>query len=93
MDKESKIYAFGGGLYGQLGLGFEIEKCWVPTEIEEINERGDKVRIFGCGSNISFVVTELGLMYVWGMFLDDQFDCMYFPTMFMLPDDVVFTQI
>ena len=74
-------------------MGFDIEKCWVPTEIDELNEWGDKIWLFGCGSNISYVVTELGLMYVWGMFLDDQFDCMYYPTMFILPDDVVFTQI
>ena len=57
--------------------------------MEDINNTGDKVWLFGCGTNITYAITELGLMYVCGMYLDEEFDCMFYPTMFMLPDDIV----
>lgn len=62
-------------------------------EIEDLNQSFDKVRLFGCGTNISYAITNLGLMYYWGMLVDDQYECQYYPTMFMLPDEVIFTQI
>lgn len=94
MDKENNIYSFGSGLLGQLGLGFDQNKARLPVPLKEINEGGNKATMIGCGSNISFALTELGLLFVWGMMVDGMPESVnYFPTLFSIPDECVLVSL
>lgn len=88
LDDSGRAFMFGAGIYGQLGLGFEIQKSKLPLSLDEVNYSGDKIEVIGCGSNLSYVITELGLMYIWGMVVDgDPTSIAFYPTIFGLPDE------
>ena len=36
-DKGQRVYAWGAGMHGQLGLGQEVFSVDIPTEVTELN--------------------------------------------------------
>lgn len=72
VSEDDKLYVFGAGLYGQLGLGTEELKAKYPLPLEDVND--DKVLMIACGANFSLCYTELGVVYRWGMLVPEDFD-------------------
>jgi alpha-tubulin suppressor-like RCC1 family protein len=71
ISKDDKAYAFGAGLYGQLGLGTEELKAKCPLPIADVND--DKVLMIACGANFSLCYTTLGIVYQWGMLVPEDY--------------------
>ncbi len=42
--------------------------------VNDVNDGYDKVLIIACGANYSICYTELGIIYYWGMLVQDDFD-------------------
>lgn len=74
LDENNKIYSFGAGLYGQIGLGVDTLKAKYPMPVTDVNDGGDHVLKIACGSNFSLCYTEYGIIYYWGMLVPDNFD-------------------
>lgn len=73
LSEEGGIYCFGGGSFGQLGLGIiknlpvDVDECPfmpVPKQIEGLR----KIKISGiaCGDSHSIALTSTGEVYSWG---------------------------
>jgi len=65
LSNSGTVYSFGRGCYGQLGHG-ATDNIFVPTEIKQFVEEGDKVVKIGAGDSHSLAVTEHGALYAWG---------------------------
>lgn len=72
IDEIDYVYAFGAGLYGQLGLGCEELKAKYPVPVTDVND--DIVLKISCGAHFSLCYSELGIIYYWGMLIPDDFD-------------------
>ena len=73
LSEDGAIYCFGGGSFGQLGLGViknlpvDVDDCPfmpVPKQIE--NLRKLKIVYIGCGDSHSIALTHNGEVYSWG---------------------------
>jgi alpha-tubulin suppressor-like RCC1 family protein len=73
LSEDGAIYCFGGGSFGQLGLGViknlpvDVDDCPfmpVPKQIE--NLRKLKIVYIGCGDSHSVALTYSGEVYIWG---------------------------
>ena len=94
LDTNGVVYVFGAGVYGQLGLGFDIIKAKKPMILEELNEGSDKILNISCGSNSWIAYSELGLWYVWGMINGTDLDSItYFPTVIGMPDRFIISHL
>ena len=71
ISEDDRLYVFGAGLYGQLGLGFEDLKTKYPVPLEDINSDHEKVLKIACGANFSLCYTALGIVYYWGMLVPE----------------------
>lgn len=72
VDIEGRIYSFGAGLAGQLGLGPDLEISRHPNPIAMINDSSDRVTLISCGPKSSLAYTELGILYAWGTIVPSQ---------------------
>ncbi|XP_028407993.1 uncharacterized protein LOC114530602 isoform X2 [Dendronephthya gigantea] len=63
LTSEGKVYTFGGGVFGQLGLG-PVKKQSKPKLVEGIAH--EKVQLLCCGSFETMVVTLDRKFYKWG---------------------------
>lgn len=63
-EPKRKVYAWGNGIYGQLGTGDEIMTQNIPAEISQLNNSKIK-KIFAAFDN-SAVLTEDQEFLVWG---------------------------
>lgn len=63
LTSQGKVFTFGGGVFGQLGLG-PIKKQSTPKLVEEI--ANEKVQLLCCGSFETMVVTIDQKFYKWG---------------------------
>jgi len=92
-DDKGRVFVFGVGVCGQLGLGPEWNQALgavAPISLQCINDTEDKVMITACGPNFSLCYTELGILYVWGMIKSDDFDAIEWSPAFFnvsLPKD------
>jgi alpha-tubulin suppressor-like RCC1 family protein len=66
VDKSGRLWTWGAGFSGQLGLG-DTSNRMVPTVVgaEEVFG-GSKVRTVACGHDHTLVVTEVGELWAWG---------------------------
>jgi alpha-tubulin suppressor-like RCC1 family protein len=62
-DAEGRLFAWGWGLFGQLGLGACADVC-VPTLVAAL--QGERVAQLASGWKHTMVVTEAGRFYSWG---------------------------
>jgi alpha-tubulin suppressor-like RCC1 family protein len=69
LDSEGQIYAYGLGVFGQLGSQMDI--CRYPLPVDDINEVMDPVTIIACGPNYNICYTQSGILYYWGMLVPD----------------------
>lgn len=74
ISNDDKVYVFGAGLYGQLGLGTEALKAKCPLLLEDVNSGHDKVLMIACGANFSLCYTTLGVVYYWGMLVPEDYN-------------------
>lgn len=58
------VYSWGEGLYGQLGLGIETNRCNKPTIIPNLYGK-DIVSVF-CGHNHSMFLSSSGKVFACG---------------------------
>ena len=66
LDNKGHVYAIGRVEYGRLGLGEDVkEDATVPTLIPKL--QNEKAMAIGCGSVVSFAVTDNGIIHSWGM--------------------------
>ena len=63
-DSGKRVYAWGAGMQGQLGLGQEVFSVDIPTEVEELSDK-NIVFITACG-DISAALSEEGNIYLFG---------------------------
>jgi alpha-tubulin suppressor-like RCC1 family protein len=63
-DNGNRVYSWGAGMQGQLGLGEERFSVDIPQEIEELSDK-NVVKVVGKG-DVNAVLTEEGDIYVWG---------------------------
>ncbi|XP_059106207.1 X-linked retinitis pigmentosa GTPase regulator isoform X5 [Peromyscus eremicus] len=61
---ETRVYAFGLGQFGQLGLGTFLFETSEPKIIERIKDQ--KISYISCGENHTALMTDIGLMYTFG---------------------------
>ncbi|CAI2377265.1 unnamed protein product [Moneuplotes crassus] len=67
ISSHGKVYTWGCGESGQLGLGVEIKESVIPIQIGVGTEFEQKNVIEGiCGSSHSIVMTDEGEIYAWG---------------------------
>eukprot|EP00347_Sterkiella_histriomuscorum_P023980 403332724 len=95
IDESNKVYSFGAGLYGQLGLGVDQLKAKWPMPVTDVNDGGDQVLKIACGSNFSICYTDYGIIYYWGMLVPDNFDGIQWLPNFLtisLPKDLTYEQ-
>lgn len=73
LSEEGSLYCFGGGSFGQLGLGniknlpVDVDDCPfmpIPKQIETL--RKTKITYVACGDSHSMAVTVNGELYGWG---------------------------
>lgn len=64
VTEDSKLYSFGVGANGQLGLEFDTEFCSNPMHVELM--KGVRVVASAAGDFHSVALTEDGLVYAWG---------------------------
>ena len=74
---QGQLYTWGGGEYGQLGLGDtddRLHPCLVdiPPEHEGRVNRLQRVRAACAGSYLTAAITESGRLYTWGLGDDGQ---------------------
>jgi len=96
MDEDCRVYSFGAGLYGQLGLGVDEIRAKYPVSISDVNDGGDKVLMIACGANFSLCYTELGIIYCWGMLVPDYVESIQWYPNFLtisLPKDLTEEQV
>ena len=66
LNKNGEVFAFGRGIEGQLGLGFEIRNQSQPTQVVD-NGLGDCiVKKICAGDGCSAAITSHGELYEWG---------------------------
>ena len=58
LDSNRTVYVFGAGVYGQLGLGFDIIKAKRPVVLEELRDGLDSIINISCGSNSCIAYSE-----------------------------------
>lgn len=63
-DNGNRVYAWGAGMNGQLGLGEEVSSVDVPTEVEELADK-NIVYVDACG-DISAALSDEGDIYLFG---------------------------
>jgi alpha-tubulin suppressor-like RCC1 family protein len=63
-DNGNRVYAWGAGMNGQLGLGQEVFSVDVPTEVEELSDK-NIIYIHAWG-DISAALSEEGDIYLFG---------------------------
>lgn len=63
-DKGKRVYAWGAGMHGQLGLGQEVFSVDIPTEVAELSDK-NIVYITACG-DISAALSDEGDIYLFG---------------------------
>jgi len=64
---EGKVFVWGCGENGQLGLGVDIKEALIPIEIgEDTMLENEKVIEGQTGHNHCIVMTESGSVYAWG---------------------------
>ena len=73
LTDEGAVYCFGGGSFGQLGLGHiknlpvDVDECPfmpVPKQIETL--KNIRVVQLSCGDSHSMALSENGELYGWG---------------------------
>mmetsp|Transcript_6640 Transcript_6640/g.6491 ORF Transcript_6640/g.6491 Transcript_6640/m.6491 type:complete len:569 (+) Transcript_6640:716-2422(+) len=73
LSEEGSLYCFGGGSFGQLGLGniknlpVDVDDCPfmpIPKQIETLKKT--KISYIACGDSHSMAVTVNGELYGWG---------------------------
>jgi alpha-tubulin suppressor-like RCC1 family protein len=82
VTKDSKaLYAFGAGLLGQLGLGYDNLWERFPVPVPDMNTMGsDEIKLVACGANFSLCYTTLGVIYKWGMMQAENYESIiYYP--------------
>eukprot|EP00817_Percolomonadidae_sp_ATCC50343_P000179 CAMPEP_0117418304 /NCGR_PEP_ID=MMETSP0758-20121206/111_1 /TAXON_ID=63605 /ORGANISM="Percolomonas cosmopolitus, Strain AE-1 (ATCC 50343)" /LENGTH=1041 /DNA_ID=CAMNT_0005198725 /DNA_START=476 /DNA_END=3602 /DNA_ORIENTATION=- len=71
LTKSGRVYAFGAGKQGQLGLSPEpIEQQLQPTIVEGIKRK--IIVSIACGAHHSAALTRTGELYLWGMGVEGQ---------------------
>lgn len=64
LDSAGQVYSIGRHDYGRLGLGAISKEVHSPTMVEGL---GDPATEIGCGTAVSFAVTNTGNAFSWGM--------------------------
>lgn len=64
LDTQGRVFVFGSGDDGQLGLKDGSKIALVPTEVDAL--KGIPVAFIAAGSDNSFAITTEGKVYVWG---------------------------
>jgi RCC1 and BTB domain-containing protein len=64
MADSTKVYSWGAGLHGQLGLGSDTLAVSTPTEIVDL--RDAEVSFVTANGDVSAVVTRDGYLIAWG---------------------------
>jgi len=60
-----RIWSWGGGSFGQLGLGARsTEQRLTPSAVEDLDEKGTTA--IACGANHSAAICKGGAVYAWG---------------------------
>eukprot|EP00802_Teleaulax_amphioxeia_P009873 Tamp_09895.p1 GENE.Tamp_09895~~Tamp_09895.p1 ORF type:complete len:632 (+),score=69.99 Tamp_09895:203-1897(+) len=81
VTSQGNLYAWGGGEYGQLGLGDDKDRphpCIVhfPSVLDpECRRPGSRIISACCGSYFTAAVTADGHLYTWGLGDDGQLGC------------------
>lgn len=63
-DNGNRVYAWGAGMHGQLGLGEEKFSVDVPTEVEELSDKN--IIKITAGGDISAALSDEGDIYLFG---------------------------
>ena len=63
-DNGKRVYAWGAGMQGQLGLGEERFSLDIPTEVEELSD--DNVVYVDANGDLSAALTQDGDIFIWG---------------------------
>lgn len=63
-EDDAKVYSFGDGSYGQLGVGDTVPR-WNPTEIKTLRFQGI-CQIYASG-RLSGCISQEGLTFTWGL--------------------------
>lgn len=90
LDEEGKVYTFGAGDIGQLGVGPEATEFKYPFDVIEINFGADRVNLISAGANYCVCYTNAGILYYWGMLTPDNYESIeYLPNFLgiVLPSD------
>lgn len=70
-----KVYVWGSGENGQLGLGLDIKESVIPIQVGEGTSFWEEKVIDGqCGNSHAVVITETGNVYGWGQGIIDSDD-------------------
>ncbi|KFH09850.1 regulator of chromosome condensation (RCC1) repeat-containing protein [Toxoplasma gondii VAND] len=65
LSDAGEVFAYGQGIYGQLGLGYERQVVHLPQKVEGALSRFP-VRQIACGDYHSVAVTREGAVFAWG---------------------------
>ena len=63
-NRRQKLFAWGSGNAGQLGIGAEVLSMSLPTQITQLDN--EEIINLKAASDITAVVTSRGEIYTWG---------------------------
>ena len=86
-DNGNRVYSWGAGMQGQLGLGEERSSVDIPHEVIELEDK-NIVQVHANG-DMSAALTDEGEIYVWGKSKGGSFGTS-FSTNLMLPTKIDF---
>jgi hypothetical protein len=79
LSKTGKVYVWGIGKNGQLGMTSEVRNLFDPYPIENLcSESGKILKVFAT-ANHSFAQSDLGIVYHWGLMEASKEDIIWTP--------------
>ena len=79
LSKTGKVYVWGMGTYGQLGMTNEVRNLFDPYPILDLCSETSKITQIFATANHSFAVSNLGITYHWGLMEASKEDIIWSP--------------
>jgi hypothetical protein len=89
LTKDSKLFSWGKGANGHLGLGLGVIMSETPKILHLPLEHSDeKITHVACGASMSFAVTDAGDLYGWGHCYPPKRKIKWQPEKIPFPDEI-----